>query len=291
MALNKLCRSEQKFYLPTGSRLLFRIYDQRNLRSTFLPGLMIFVDDFAIELDETFAENLMPGEIDLTRYLENLNKFKIEVYWNDPSNTEKFYSWCMFVAKERDTPLAMKDIHVNGYHNGYQNDSPDDEKVDYIQTGNDLKRSHTRSLSPDYKNQRLDDDYTVRKNDNFRNNGRNDYYNEPPRNDFKSNYETGKNDTYRSDGYRDDGYQNDPSRNDYRNKPSRKGGDHDNNGYKMDNRTSLENFSPRRDDTSRSRNYSPQGRRRSRTPPRNRTPPRRTPPRSEKNSNDQINTE
>ena len=94
MALNKLCRSEQKFYLPTGSRLLFRIYDQRNLRSTFLPGLMIFVDDFAIELDETFAENLMPGEIDLTRYLENLNKFKIEVYWNDPSNTEKFYSWC-----------------------------------------------------------------------------------------------------------------------------------------------------------------------------------------------------
>ena len=82
MALNKLCKNaERRFELPSReARLIFRIYDQRTLRSTFLAGLMMFVDDFAIELDEQFSENLMPGEIDLTRYLERLNKFKLEVY-------------------------------------------------------------------------------------------------------------------------------------------------------------------------------------------------------------------
>ena len=116
MALNKLCKIDEKFILPQECRLLFRIHDQKTLKSQFLPGLMMFIDDFAIELDEQFTENLMPGEIDLTRYLENMNKFKLEIYWNEAVSNQKIFGWCMFVAMRRQNErrVKMDDDVLNG---------------------------------------------------------------------------------------------------------------------------------------------------------------------------------
>ena len=82
---------------------VFRFFDNKDhSRGVMLPGLMIFVNDHVIEFNKHQADNLLPGEFDLTEFVADLGKFKLEANWCARDNVNNStYGWGIFIAYKK----------------------------------------------------------------------------------------------------------------------------------------------------------------------------------------------
>ena len=64
-----------------------------------LPGLMIFINGTVVEYNKNQAEELYPGEFDMTDSVCDLGKFKLEAHWcakEDVKNST--FGWGIYIA-------------------------------------------------------------------------------------------------------------------------------------------------------------------------------------------------
>jgi len=160
-------------------RIILRFFDCKDhTRGVMLPGLMIFINGTVVEFNNNQAEQLYPGEFDMTESVCDLGKFKLEAHWcakEDVKNTT--YGWGIYIAY----PSSLKKLESE--------DSSDEE--DYILNAGDKKkykpRSKRRSPSAESSSSSSSADVITSSQERIVDSGsKNKLYSKSPQNRFRS---------------------------------------------------------------------------------------------------------